>query len=139
MRWLNNLPVELSYASFYKISELEEAVRDVDYIYHVAGLTAAKNYDEFLKANRDATRNLLQACLNVNTNLKKFVLVSSQTVAGPSKSIDSPVSEDDIPRPLTSYGKSKKEGEDVAISFMSSIQFILFGMWFDMESNKNLR
>jgi len=121
LRWIENLPVELSYASFYDISALEEVVKDVDYVYHVAGLTAAKNYDEFLKANRDATKNLLQACLNVNSNLKKFVLISSQTVAGPSRSFDLPVTENDTPHPITSYGKSKKEGEDVAISFMSQL------------------
>lgn len=121
LQWLKDLPIEFCEGSYFDLNSLSEITKDVDYIYHVAGLVAAKNYDEFLKANRDSTENLLKAAYDSNPNLKKFIFVSSQTAAGPSKSKDEPVTENDIPNPITSYGKSKKEAEDVAKSYMDKL------------------
>jgi nucleoside-diphosphate-sugar epimerase len=121
LQWLKNLPIEYVNVSLNDEKTLESVVENVDYIYHVAGLVAAKTYDEFLKANRDTTFNLLQACVNKNPNLKRFLLVSSQTVAGPSKSLNSPKTEADTPEPITKYGKSKYEGEKVAYQFMDKL------------------
>ncbi len=121
LQWLKDLPIELIDVSLNDRNALESVVEGIDYIYHVAGLVAAKTYDEFLKANRDTTLNLLQASLDRNPDIKRFLLVSSQTVAGPSKSLDKPKTEDDIPEPLTKYGKSKLEGEKVAHQFMDKL------------------
>jgi nucleoside-diphosphate-sugar epimerase len=121
LRWLKDKPVKLIEANFDNSTDLEKLVADVDYVYHIAGLVAAKNYTEFLKANKNATENLIQACIKVNPNLDRFVLVSSQTVAGPSSSLENPQTEDDIPKPITSYGKSKLEGEKVAVSYMDKL------------------
>ncbi len=121
LQWLKNKNIELVEANLNSIEDALNAVKDVDYIYHVAGLVAANNYNEFLKANRDVTENLLKACEQANQNLQRFILVSSQTASGPSSSLDNPQTEDDIPKPITSYGKSKLEGEKVAISFMNKL------------------
>lgn len=112
LRWLENKPLEIVEASLGDIHSLEKAVAGVDYIYHIAGLTFAKNYEEFLKGNRDGTRNIIEATLEVNPNIKRFVFMSSQTVAGPSESLEKPVTEELLPQPITSYGKSKKAAED---------------------------
>lgn len=117
LQWLNDKKIELVNSSINSLSDAIEAVRGVDYIYHVAGLVAAKDYHTFLKANRDATDTLLKACEQVNPSLQRFVLVSSQTVAGPSSSLENPQTEDDLPKPITSYGKSKLEGEKIALSY----------------------
>lgn len=121
LQWLKDKNIELVETNLNSLEDTSKAVRDVDYIYHIAGLVAAKNYREFLKANRDATETLLKACEIANPHLQRFVLVSSQTVAGPSSSLENPQTEDDIPTPITSYGKSKLEGEKVAISFMDKL------------------
>jgi nucleoside-diphosphate-sugar epimerase len=121
LRWLNDLPIELVDVSLQDKNSLESVVKDVDYIYHVAGLVAAKSYEEFVKANCETTRNLLEATYNANNKLQRFVLVSSQTAAGPSESLDKPKTEDDVPNPITRYGKSKKESENIAKSFMSKL------------------
>lgn len=121
LQWLKDKKIELVETNLNSLEEATKAVKDVDYIYHIAGLVAAKNYREFLKANRDATETLLKACEKANSTLQRFVLVSSQTVAGPSSSLENPQTEDDIPTPITSYGKSKLEGEKVAISFMDKL------------------
>lgn len=112
LKWLEGKPFELVEASLSDKESLKKAVEGVDYVFHVAGLTYAKNYDDFLKGNRDGTKNLLDAVLEVNPGIKRFVFVSSLTVAGPSKSLENANTEDMTLKPLTSYGKSKKAAEE---------------------------
>jgi len=112
LRWLEGKPLKLVEASFSDVESLKKATVGIDYIFHVAGATFARNYEEFLKSNRDATRNLLQAAKETTPELKRFLFVSSQTVAGPSESIDKPKTEKDECKPITSYGKSKKAAEE---------------------------
>lgn len=117
LRWLKDKPIELVEASLSDVNSLERAVEGVDYIYHIAGLTAAKSYQEFLKANRDGTLNLLKAVEKVNPKIKRFLHCSSQTVSGPAESLNKPSTEDMPPNPISSYGKSKKAAEDEVLKF----------------------
>ena len=117
LRWLENKNVELIEASLSNVDSLLRAVDSVDYIFHVAGVVAAKNYDDFLKGNRDATKNLLEATLKKAPNLKRFLHVSSQTAAGPSQSREHPNDENDLCNPITAYGRSKKAAEDVVLEY----------------------
>lgn len=110
-RWLQNKPVKLVEASLSDCDSLREAVRGVDYVFHIGGLIMARSQDEFMKANRDGTRNLGEACLETAPNLRRFLYVSSLTAAGPSKSLDEPVTEDMPCSPLTAYGRSKVAAE----------------------------
>ena len=121
LQWLKDKNIELVETNLNSIDDVCKVVQDVDYIYHVAGLVAAKDYHTFLKANRDATETLLKSCEQVNPNLQRFVLVSSQTVAGPSSSLENPQTEDDLPKPITSYGKSKLEGEKITLNYSEKI------------------
>lgn len=112
LQWLKGKPYELIEASLSDKASLAKAVEGVNYIYHVAGLVAARSYDEFLKANRDGTVNLIEAAKEYAPNLKRFLYVSSQTAAGPSVSLEKPVTEADECKPLTKYGRSKKAAEE---------------------------
>jgi dihydroflavonol-4-reductase len=111
LRWLKDKPYKLVEASLSNKDSLIEAAKDVDYVVHVAGLTFARNYEEFLRGNQGGTRNLLQATIEAAPNLKRFLFVSSQTVAGPSESLDNPKTEIMEDKPLTSYAKSKLAAE----------------------------
>ena len=112
LKWLKDKPFELIEATLSNPESLINVVKDVDYIFHSAGLVAAKNDEEFLKANRDGTKNLLEAAVNYAPKLKRFLLVSSQTAVGPSESLDNPVNENSPLHPITAYGRSKKAAED---------------------------
>ncbi|MFP4528457.1 MAG: NAD-dependent epimerase/dehydratase family protein [Candidatus Kapaibacterium sp.] len=112
LRWLKDKPIELVEASLSDKASLIKAVEGVDYIVHIAGLTAARNYEEFLLGNRDCTRNLVEAATEAAPGLKRFLFMSSQTVAGPSPAFDRPVTEDQPARPLTAYAKSKLAAEE---------------------------
>jgi len=89
---------------------LADAVRGMDIVFHVAGLIAARSPAEFHAVNARGTELLAAAVKAHAPECRRFVLVSSQAAAGPSRD-GRPVTEDLPPHPLTHYGKSKLAGE----------------------------
>jgi nucleoside-diphosphate-sugar epimerase len=116
MAWLEGLPIEIVYGDVFDDAGLADAVRDVDVIYHSAGLTKAKTKEEYFRANAEGTRKLLEAARLFAPGLKRFVLVSSQTAAGPSSS-KTPITENVLPHPITTYGLSKRKAEEICLEF----------------------
>jgi len=86
---------------------LREAVRDVEIVFHLAGVTKALTRQEYDQGNTVATCRLVGA---LGDSCRRLVHVSSLAVAGPSRD-GSPVSEDAEPRPVSCYGRSKLEAE----------------------------
>jgi dihydroflavonol-4-reductase len=109
--WLRNLPIEIVYGDLFTQDALQNAVRGVDYVYHSAGLTKAKEKGAYFRANTEGTKNLLEAVVHEAPHLKRFVLISSQTAAGPSPT-KVPINESAMPHPITTYGKSKLAAEE---------------------------
>ncbi len=110
-KWLAGKNVTIHRCDYNDIASLGKATNSSDYIIHVAGSVAARSYSEFKKANVEATINLAHAALKNSPELKRFLLVSSQTASGPAKNLDSPTRPEDESIPLSSYGKSKREAE----------------------------
>ncbi|MGQ9819034.1 MAG: NAD-dependent epimerase/dehydratase family protein [Candidatus Kapaibacteriales bacterium] len=125
LRWVEGKGYELIEANFNSINSLKLAVEDVDYVVHIAGVIAARNYEEYLKGNRDSTKNLLEAIRLFTPKLKKFVYISSQTASGPARSLDSPVDENSPCRPITNYGKSKYEAEKVVQQYSKDLPTVI--------------
>lgn len=94
---LNDLPV------------LKKAVQDVDVIFHIAGRVKAPTYEELEQANVEATENLLRIARQAE--VPKIVVLSSLAAVGPSK--NGPITEDASMNPVSMYGKSKKQMEQV--------------------------
>ncbi len=117
LRWIEHLPIEKVIGGLSDSASLEQAVAGVDYIYHIAGVVAAKNREGFFRGNVDATRNLLEATLKVNPDLKRFVHASSLAAVGPAFSENRPVDELETYRPITTYGESKAEAERVVTGY----------------------
>ena len=61
---------------------LARAAAGRDLVFHVAGLTAALDEAEYLRANRDGTRALIEAA--ERGGVGRFVYVSSMAAAGPA-------------------------------------------------------
>lgn len=97
-------------------ASLAAAVAGVERVYHLAGATKALRPADFLRANATATQNLLDACVRSAQRLNRFLLVSSLSAAGPSAN-GRPCVEDDPPRPVSWYGKSKLAAENIANSY----------------------
>jgi len=120
-QWMKNKPAECVDGSLYDVDSLRAAVTNVDIVIHVAGLTAARNEAEFLKGNRDATVNLLDAIKRFNPGIKRYVHVSSLAVSGPSADEEHPITEEMPMRPITAYGRTKMAAEEVVNSHMNVI------------------
>jgi nucleoside-diphosphate-sugar epimerase len=108
---LNALGVSQVKGDLHDAAALRTAAAGQDIIYHVAGLTAARNEAEFLHGNRDGTANLLSAAREAGGS-PRFVLVSSMAAGGPSPR-GVPLTGSEPPAPVTQYGRSKLAGEAV--------------------------
>jgi nucleoside-diphosphate-sugar epimerase len=116
MSLLEGLNVEYRYGDVTQPDTLPAMVKDVDYIVHTAGLVKAKTKLRFFEVNEKGTANLFEAIVNHNPGVKKVVHISSTAASGPSRS-GRPVTEDDLPHPITTYGHSKLAGEKAALSY----------------------
>lgn len=112
LRWIRHLPVELVFGSITDFDSLLAAVNDVDYVYHLGGTLRARDKTAYFKVNVEGTRKILEACRQQQAHLKRFVYVSSQAAAGPSVN-GKPLTEDEPPRPVSLYGQSKLQAEQV--------------------------
>jgi nucleoside-diphosphate-sugar epimerase len=120
LKWLSGLKVEYVYGDISIKDSLKDAVREVDIIIHSAGLTKAKNREEYFKANAKGTRNLVEACLVVNPKLQMFIYISSQAASGPGED-ERPKDEAAPCRPVSDYGGSKLEGEKIVSEYSSKL------------------
>lgn len=89
---------------------LADGCADADVVFHVAGLLAGRNLNEFLAANRDGTGRVLDAAAARPPS--RFVYVSSLAVGGPTAP-GHPIDESRPPAPVTDYGRSKLAGEEL--------------------------
>jgi len=87
---------------------LARAVEGQDVVFHVAGLVAARDEAEFLRANRAGTANLVDAA--GRARVPRFVYVSSMAAGGPAPR-GRPLAGTEPPSPVTAYGRSKLAGE----------------------------
>lgn len=116
LKWLNKLPVQYVYGDVTLLESLTAAVQGVDYVFHLGGLTKALKPADYFYVNTQGTANLLTACSKENSNLKKFIFVSSLAASGPSLD-GQPLTELSPAAPLTPYGKSKAEAEKLVLSY----------------------
>jgi nucleoside-diphosphate-sugar epimerase len=115
LEYLEGLNVKLVRGDCCEADAIFEGVKNSDYIFHIAGLTKAKNSGDFHKANVVGTENLLNVVLKSGHNIKRFFHLSSLAAAGPSYN-GIPLKEDCEPTPVSDYGRSKYEGERLVYS-----------------------
>ena len=98
-----------------------------DYVVHAAGVTKCLNKADFRRINTEGTKNLVDALLDLQMPLKRFVFLSSLSVFGAIKERlpYNEIREDDTPQPNTEYGRSKLEAERYIDSIGSRIPYII--------------
>ncbi|HKQ08501.1 MAG TPA: NAD-dependent epimerase/dehydratase family protein [Blastocatellia bacterium] len=111
LRYLKDPRLEFAEGGLDDATDWQAALRGVDAIYHVAGLTFARRAKDYFEVNQRGTERLLAAALKHRDQIKRFVLVSSLAAIGPSRD-GTPVDEDAPPTPITPYGQSKLMGEE---------------------------
>jgi len=120
LKWIENIDLKLIIGDCKDIESLSLPVSDNDYVFHLAGLTKACSRNEFFCANTAGTENLIKAVAKKNPKIKRFVYLSSLAAAGPSSN-GSPLSEGSEPRPVSSYGRSKLEGEKAVLKYKDAV------------------
>lgn len=113
---LSGLEVEVVHGDLLGPLDLAEALRDVHWVFHLAGALKGFCEADLLAVNRDGTRRLAEACAAHAPALRRFLLVSSLAAAGPSPGGTEPLAEAAPPRPLTWYGRSKLAGEQEVLA-----------------------
>lgn len=121
LTFIEHLPIELVYGDVRDADQLKEACQGVDAVCHCAALTRAVDEETFLRTNSLGTEALARACIEVNPELQRFVLVSSQTAAGPSRGADDYLDEMCTPQPITWYGASKLAAEQALLAFADQL------------------
>ncbi|GER92511.1 hypothetical protein A45J_0227 [hot springs metagenome] len=120
LRFLEDIDVKIIKGDCTDMGSLTDAVKDVDYIFHLAGLTKACSESDFFNANVKGTENVVKAVLENNPYIKRFVYLSSLAAVGPSYD-GNPVTEESEPSPVSIYGKTKLEGEKIVMSNKKNI------------------
>jgi len=123
-RWLSGLNVETMTGDCLLPDTLPRAVRDVSLVVHAAGLTKAKRAGEYYEVNQVGTRNIVEACLRHNPGLEQLVFISSQAAAGPSLD-GNPVTAQDVPHPVSDYGKSKLFAEQEVLKYKDRLPVVI--------------
>lgn len=108
--WLKGTGVELVKGDVRDAATLPALVAGASAVVHVAGKTSARSEAEYMAANAGGTQNVADA-VRSHAPDAHVVHVSSQAVAGPSLG-GSAVKTSDEPRPVSSYGRSKRAGEE---------------------------
>lgn len=124
LRWISGLEVEYVYGDIADKDSLKGLFEDVDLVFHAAGLTKAKSREEYFRANAEGTKSLVEACLEENPKLRRFVYISSQAAVGPGDD-ERPLNENAPCRPVTDYGESKLEGEKIVLRHASQLPIII--------------
>jgi nucleoside-diphosphate-sugar epimerase len=108
-KWQTNKPYTKVRGDLFSITTLKKALEGVDTLFHIAAIVKAPIMNEFQKANVEATENIIR--LAKKSGVKKIVILSSLAAAGPSNA--KPRTHDDPMKPVSMYGESKKQMEEM--------------------------
>jgi len=122
--YLQSIGAQLHTGDLNKPETYQSLLDQADYVFNCAGLTKARNRQEYFQANAEVCQPLYQACAERSQRIKAVVHLSSLAAVGPGIS-DQPVDENSPCRPLTHYGKSKLAGEKIAVSFSSRLPIVV--------------
>lgn len=111
LSWISPLPLFYKYGDLTDSKFLEVCVKDADVIVHCAGSVRAFNKEDYFRSNVENTKNICNAVLKANPNLKKFIFISSQAAMGPSSSQE-PRKLTEKENPVSDYGLSKLAAEE---------------------------
>jgi len=120
LQWLEKLNISKIIGDITSPETLQKFIDGQDIIVHSAGLTKARNENEYLKANAKSTENLLRIIETKNQFIKRFILISSQAAVGPSQNKEYLIENAEL-KPITAYGRSKARAEKIALEFAQKL------------------
>jgi nucleoside-diphosphate-sugar epimerase len=121
---LDSPEVQFHYGDLSECDVLNGALPQVNYVFHLAGLTKAKTRKEYFRINAEACNPLYQSLEKYGKHLRGVVHLSSLASVGPSAPGET-ITEETPCKPITYYGKSKLAGENIARKFSESLPLII--------------
>ncbi len=112
--FLSTFPVKILTGNLEDSKALEKAVKDQDYVFHLAAKIHSVPKHVYRHVNFLFTQNLVNACLVEAPQLKRFVYISSIAASGPS-SPEIFKTEADPDNPQSEYGRTKRLGEKAVL------------------------
>jgi nucleoside-diphosphate-sugar epimerase len=118
---LKEAGLEVVRGSLEDPAALRDAVAGVSAVLHLAAATKARGPDEYQRANVAGTQAIVDAALNVTPRPRQLIYLSSLAAVGPPVN-GVPVTRENPPRPLTTYGRTKLAGEKVCEAAADRLQ-----------------
>jgi nucleoside-diphosphate-sugar epimerase len=114
--------ITLEYGDITNIGSLKDVCTNKDVIFNVAGIIKGLKQEVYDRVNVDGYKNVCDAILDVNPDVQRVIMFSSQAAAGPSKP-GQILTEDDEPVPLEHdlYGISKYRMELAMNPYMDKL------------------
>lgn len=97
--------VEIARGDITRKETLTDAVKDVDIVFHLVGLIHPRKISELYQINTFGTYHLLEK--SAEAHVKRFIYVSSNSVAGINPTREKLFTEEDRLNPYLNYGQSK--------------------------------
>jgi len=123
-QWIEGKKVTLVYGDYSDPLSLNRAVKGMDIVFHVGACIQASDWDTYFCSNTTCTTNLLQACVEANPGLNRFVFVSSISAGGPSEQ-NALKKETDPDTPVSMYGRSKLLAEESIQKYKNRIPVVI--------------
>lgn len=109
-KWLEGLPITPVRATLSDVERLWEALDGVTHVYHVGGVTRARDWRTFQENNVRATLSLLGAVGQAAPAVERVLVTSSLAAVG---RCDQEAADESAPlRPVSRYGRSKAQMEE---------------------------
>lgn len=116
-RWLTDPSLDIVVVDLADPTACAAFLQGTSGVVHCAGVVSAADEAGYRQGNVQTTLNLLQAGAEIWSGSpdSTFLLISSLAAHGPAP-LESPAVEDDPCRPLTAYGRSKREAEKAVLA-----------------------
>lgn len=94
---------------------LARGLEGADTVFHLASTNFGRTEEDYRRTNVEGTRRLVQAIASAAVRPRRLVNVSSYAACGPAPN-SRPRGLGDPPNPITAYGRTKLEGERIALA-----------------------
>jgi nucleoside-diphosphate-sugar epimerase len=121
LKWLSGYNIHFLEGN---LSSLPSLPSDIQTVFHVAGLTKAAKTADYYTVNQHGTASLFEALKRHKIRPEKVIILSSFAASGPSQD-GIPVKEDQPPRPITDYGRSKLLAEQEALKYKDEFPIVI--------------
>jgi dihydroflavonol-4-reductase len=122
LTWLAGMKIEFAQGTLTDANALTQALSDCDVVVHCAAMTKAVDKRDLFRINAVAVGEFVKVARA--NGVRRFVLCSSQAASGPALN-GRPQLEGDPPQPVSQYGLSKLEGEQLLKANAGSMEWLI--------------